>query len=62
MLTPEELAQRLKLNVKTVRRMLSTGELPGIKIGRAWRTPARDLERFLEEQRKKEAARGSLAA
>ncbi len=36
-LTPEEVAEILKVSVATVRRKLRSGELPATKFGRSWR-------------------------
>jgi excisionase family DNA binding protein len=36
-LTPEEVAERLKVHLKTVYRWLRTGELKGMQRGRTWR-------------------------
>jgi excisionase family DNA binding protein len=53
-LTPEEAAAVLKLNLETVRRLLREGKLPGAKIGRSWRILRRDLERYLAGEGRKE--------
>ena len=37
LLTPEEAADLLSLNIETVRRMLREERLPGVKIGDNWR-------------------------
>lgn len=48
-LTVEEVAQRLKLNPFTIRRLLREGVLHGIKVGkRQWRVQPRDLEAYLD--------------
>jgi excisionase family DNA binding protein len=36
-LTGEQLAELLQIDVKTVRSLAARGELPGRKIGREWR-------------------------
>ncbi|MEA2574560.1 MAG: Helix-turn-helix domain [Chloroflexia bacterium] len=47
-LTVEEVAQRLKLNPFTIRRLLREGVLHGMKVGkRQWRVQLRDLEAYL---------------
>lgn len=38
-LTTDEVAAKLRLNNKTIRRMLLGGRLPGVRIGRQWRIP-----------------------
>jgi excisionase family DNA binding protein len=36
-LTAEQLAQLLQLDVRTVRSLAARGEIPGRKLGREWR-------------------------
>jgi excisionase family DNA binding protein len=50
MLTLEEVAQRLKVSVKTIRRWLQQGRLTGIKMGKLWRIRETELEAFIERQ------------
>jgi len=46
--TPAELAQMLKLNIRTIYLMLRKGDLKGIKFGRkSWRVRREDLEAYL---------------
>jgi excisionase family DNA binding protein len=47
-LTVEEVAAQLKVNAKTVYRMLRKGKLCGVKAGRLWRVPEKAFEEFLE--------------
>jgi excisionase family DNA binding protein len=51
-LTPEEVAQKLKISPYTVRRLLKERKLRGIKIagGRYWRIRRRDFEDYLNNQ------------
>jgi excisionase family DNA binding protein len=52
LLTPAEVAQRLRLHTETVRRWLKTGRMHGIYLGSdraGWRIPASELERVLRE-------------
>jgi excisionase family DNA binding protein len=42
-LTVEQVAQELQVNTDTVRQWLRGGRLKGVKVGRAWRIPAREL-------------------
>ena len=44
--TVEEVAQRLKLHVRTVRQYLRTGRLKGTRIGKSYRVARADLEAF----------------
>ena len=43
----------LKLNPQTVRRMLARGELPGKKLGSAWRLSRRQLVAHVESGQRK---------
>ena len=45
-LTSDQFAHRLQLHPESVRRMLRTHRLHGIKIGRGWRIPTTELERM----------------
>jgi excisionase family DNA binding protein len=45
--TLEEVANRLKVSVKTVRQWIKTGQLKGIKAGKLWRVRSEDLDAFL---------------
>lgn len=47
MLSPEEVAELLKVNPQTVYRALRAGKLPGAKVGRQWRVNKADLEKYL---------------
>lgn len=46
--TPKEVATALKISENTVRRMLRSGELPGIKIGQQWRVTYKQLVSILK--------------
>lgn len=48
-LTPEEVAEILKVTPATVRKLLRDGELPGRKIGKSWRVTRQALEAYLME-------------
>ena len=47
-LTTDEAAELLRLNNKTIRRMLLDGRLEGVRIGNVWRIPARALRELLD--------------
>jgi excisionase family DNA binding protein len=47
LLTPEEVAQKLKLPQRTIIRWLRSGFMPGIKLGKEWRINPEDLEEFI---------------
>ena len=55
--TIAQVAEKLQVSEKTVRRMLVSGELPGYKIGGQYRIKAAELESWIAEQ-----AIGSTAA
>lgn len=48
LLTVAEVAQILRVAPVTVRRMILSGELPGVKIGNQWRVRADDLRRLMQ--------------
>jgi excisionase family DNA binding protein len=49
-LTPQEVADKLRINERTVRRLLREGELPGgIRVGKkTWRISAIALKAYIE--------------
>ncbi|MEW6183036.1 MAG: helix-turn-helix domain-containing protein [Bacillota bacterium] len=53
LLTPQEAARILKIHVRTVYAHLRSGKLPGAKIGDNWRIKQEDLEKFIEEAKKR---------
>ena len=53
-LTPEEVAEKLRLHPETVKRLLRQGKLPGYKIEGSWRVNAEDLQEWMK-QRKNQA-------
>lgn len=46
-MTPEEVADYLRLNRETVYRTLRRGQLPGIKVGSQWRVSRSALNKAL---------------
>jgi excisionase family DNA binding protein len=50
-LTPQEVAEILRVSVYTVRRWIKEGNLPAYKVGRSWRIEEEELGRWLEGQR-----------
>lgn len=46
-LSPEEAARYLRVDLCTGYRNLRSGRLPGGKVGRQWRIRKEDLDRFL---------------
>lgn len=55
LLTPEEVADHLKVSVFTVRRWIKQDDLPAYRIGRAWRISEDALEVWLEKRQKHRA-------
>ena len=51
LLTTEEIAEYLKVEVVTVRRLVTRGELPAYRIGGEFRFIASDVEGFVKSQR-----------
>ncbi|RYZ76604.1 MAG: DNA-binding protein [Proteobacteria bacterium] len=50
LLTVPEIAERLRLTEEHTRRLLRSGQLPGVKIGRGWRIEARVLAQWVNEK------------
>jgi len=51
LLTVEEVAKRLSVALRTVRRLIDRGELPAHRIGRMVRISEDDLERYIRGSR-----------
>lgn len=52
-LTTEEIAKLLKVHVITVRRWIIAGKLPATYLGKSYRVTRDDLEKFLNQNKKK---------
>ena len=50
-LTTEEVLGCLKVNPRTIYRLIKSGELPAVRIGRQWRFRQTDLDDWLDRQR-----------
>ena len=50
-LTTEEVLSCLKVNPRTIYRLIKTGDLPAVRIGRQWRFRRSDLDRWIDRQR-----------
>ena len=48
-LTVKEVASLLKTSRQQVRKMIQSGDLPAVKVGRVWRIRADVLDDFLTE-------------
>lgn len=49
LLTPEEVAHRLRISRRTVIGWLQAGRIPGVKIGNRWRVQEHQVERLVRE-------------
>ncbi|HXT31543.1 MAG TPA: helix-turn-helix domain-containing protein [Vicinamibacterales bacterium] len=59
-LTTDEVLGYLKTTPRTIYRLIRTGELPAIRIGRQWRFRRSDLDGWLDRQRAGAAAGSEL--
>ena len=50
LLTPEDIAGWLKINLEMVRRKAQTGEFPAFKVGGLWRFRREAIEKYLQGQ------------
>lgn len=46
-LTPEQVADRLQVALRTVYSLLRSGQLHAVKVGRQWRVPVASLDEYL---------------
>ena len=49
LLTVPEVAEALRVSVRTVYNLLEAGALRGVRVGRAWRGPESALEEFISQ-------------
>jgi excisionase family DNA binding protein len=54
LLTPEDVAKRLNVSEYTVRRLLRTGELQGLKVGGQWRITPSAVKDYIDKQAKQD--------
>jgi excisionase family DNA binding protein len=50
LLTVSEVATAMRVSNMTVYRLIKSGELPAVRVGKNYRLRETDLERFLEER------------
>jgi len=55
-ITPQDAAERLSLNVRTIYRLLESGQIRGFRVGRVWRIPVDALREYMDEARRTQAA------
>jgi len=53
LLTPEQVAERLQVTLRTVQRWIAEGELPSYKLGKTRRISEEQLEEFLRYREEK---------
>lgn len=51
--TPEELSRRLKLSAATIYKLIGDNVIPAIQLGKSYRIPASELDRYLKGQLKR---------
>lgn len=61
-LTTEEVLAYLQVNLRTVYRLIDAGKLPAVRVGRQWRFRRRDIDAWLDEQRRVTPATAAPAA
>jgi excisionase family DNA binding protein len=49
LLTPNEVAERLRVGKSTVYKLIASGELPSVRVASLLRVRVSDLEKFLEK-------------
>jgi excisionase family DNA binding protein len=52
LLTVEEVAEYLRVSIYTVREMIKSGKLPGVKLGKSYRIKRADVERLVNTEAK----------
>jgi excisionase family DNA binding protein len=55
-LSADEAAVMLRMHPRTIRRLLSSAELPGARLGRQWRVSVAALEAYIESGNQKPVA------
>jgi|GEM_PF-837896 len=60
-LTPQEVAAALRVSPAVVLRLVRRGDLPALRVGRAWRVEDEDLRRWIRRHRHSRAANGRAA-
>ncbi len=56
LMTTADVAEILRLSVKTIGEMIRNGELPAIRVGGVWRVRKQSLEDWLQEREMNTAA------
>jgi excisionase family DNA binding protein len=50
-MTTDDVLGYLRINARTVYRLIKNGEIPAVRIGRQWRVRRCDLDSWLDSQR-----------
>ena len=50
LLTAAEVADQLRVSTMTIYRLIRSGELPAVRVGRNYRVRAGDLDAYLDDQ------------
>jgi len=53
LLTAKELSQFLKLSESTIYKLASNGKIPGFKIGDSWRFDLEEIQKLIQQSKKK---------
>ena len=51
-LTTEQVLDYLRVNLRTVYRLIKAGKIPAVRVGRQWRFRKRDIDAWLDSQRR----------
>lgn len=52
-MTIDEVAEYLKLKLKTAYALVARGDIPGFKVGGSWRFRKSEIDRWIKEQEKR---------
>jgi excisionase family DNA binding protein len=55
-MTIDEVAEYLKLKLKTAYALVARGDIPGFKVGGSWRFRKSEIDRWIKEQEKRAAS------
>jgi excisionase family DNA binding protein len=50
-LTTDEVLKYLQVNLRTIYRLIKSGRIPAVRVGRQWRFRKRDIDAWLDSQR-----------
>lgn len=49
--TPQEVADKLKVNIRTIYRWIREGKLKAVKVGELWRISEKELYKLLQGEK-----------